>query len=159
MIFQVVVSNFKMYIFTTPTTFHGPTTGYHDLKMIDNTNITIGFLGNVPMNKIVGATIVNKDDDLPMLNIANAIEGLWSRESSEGIQVNEWVKFRWVSGILGSIRKGRLLNKGKYHILFKNIFRNGHKKFLFLTLVPQKIFFITIIEKILQLEFNHFNPS
>jgi hypothetical protein len=57
--FQVVISNLNMYIFTTPTTFHGPTIGYHDLKIIDNKNITIGFLGNVTMNKIMGATTVN----------------------------------------------------------------------------------------------------
>jgi hypothetical protein len=65
------------------------------------------------------------------------------------IQGDEWVNFRWVNGILGSIRKGRLFNKGNYHIFFKNIFRNGHKKFLFDTLVPQKIIFITIIENTL----------
>jgi hypothetical protein len=52
------------------------------------------------MNKIVGATTVNKDDDLPNINIANELEGLWSRESSEGMQGNEWVKFRWVSQAL-----------------------------------------------------------
>jgi hypothetical protein len=57
------------------TTFHGPTIGCHDLKIIDNTNIAIGFLGNATMNIIVGATTVNKDDDRPMLNITNDIEG------------------------------------------------------------------------------------
>jgi hypothetical protein len=105
MIFQVVLSNLKTYIFTTPTTFHGPTIGYHDLKIIDDTNIAIGFLGNAAMNKIMGATNVNKDDDFLMLNIANEFEGLWSREASEGMKGNEWVNFRWVRGILGSIRK------------------------------------------------------
>jgi hypothetical protein len=49
--------------------------------------------------------------------------------------------------------------RGTDHILFRNIFENGHKYFLFLTLVPQKIFFITIIAKTLQLAFNHFRPS
>jgi hypothetical protein len=58
--------------------------------------------------------------------------------------------------LLGSIRKGGLFNKGNCHIFFRNIFRNGHKKFLFLTLVPRKIFFITIIEKTIWLEFIHF---
>jgi hypothetical protein len=66
--FQVIIFNFKMFIFTTPTI------GYHDLKIIDNTNITIGFLGNATMNKIVGATTFNKDDDLPIFNIANDIK-------------------------------------------------------------------------------------
>jgi hypothetical protein len=83
---QVVLSNLKTYIFTTPTTFHGPTIGYHDLKLFDSTNIAIGFLGNVAVNKIMGASTVNKDDYFPMLNIANEIEGLCSREASEGMQ-------------------------------------------------------------------------
>jgi hypothetical protein len=121
--FEVVMSNSKTYIFTTPTTFHGPTIGYHDLKIIDSTNITIGFLGNAMMNKIVGATIVNKDDDLPILNIANELEGLWSREVSEGMQGNEWFNFRWVSGILGSIGKGGLFNKWNCHIFFEEHLR------------------------------------
>jgi hypothetical protein len=69
--FQAVMSNLKTYISTTPTTFHGPTIGYHDLKIIDKTNIEIGFLGNATMNKIVGATTVNQDDDLLISNIAN----------------------------------------------------------------------------------------
>jgi hypothetical protein len=69
--FQVVMSNLKKKIFTMPTTFHGPTIGYYDLKIIDSMNITIGFLGNATMNKIVGAITANKDDDLHMLNIAN----------------------------------------------------------------------------------------
>ena len=53
-------------------------------------NIAISFLGNATMNKIVGATTVNKDDDLTMLNIANDLEGLWRKEANEGIQGNEW---------------------------------------------------------------------
>jgi hypothetical protein len=77
--FQVVLSNLKTHIFTIPTTFHGPTIGYHDLKVIDNTNIAIGFLGNATMDKIMGATIVNKDDDFMILNIANDLEGLCNR--------------------------------------------------------------------------------
>jgi hypothetical protein len=75
--FQLVMSNLKTNIFTTPTTFHEPTIGYHDLKIIDNTNISIGFLGNATMNTIVGATTVNKDDDLRVLNVANELEHLW----------------------------------------------------------------------------------
>jgi hypothetical protein len=74
--FQVVMSNLKKKNFTTPTTFHRPTSGYHDLKIIDSTNLTIGFLGNATTNKIVGDTTVNQDDDLPILNISNDIEGL-----------------------------------------------------------------------------------
>jgi hypothetical protein len=58
---------------------------------------------------------------------------------------NKWVNFRWVSKILGGIGKGGFLNKGNYHILFRNILKYVHKYIFFLTLVPQKIFFITII--------------
>jgi hypothetical protein len=134
--FQVVISKLKTYIFTTPTTFHGPTIGYHDLKIINSSDIAIGFLDNVTMNKIVGATTINKDDDLHILNIANEIEGLWRREASEGMQGNEWFNFRWVNELLGGIRKGGLFNKWNCHIFIENIFRNGHKFFLFLTLVP-----------------------
>jgi hypothetical protein len=122
MIFQLVMSNLKTNIFTPPTTFHGPTIGYHALKIIDSTNIAIDFLGNVMMNKIVGSTNVNKDDDLPMLNLANELECLGCREASEGMQVNKWVNFRWVSRLLGGIGKGGFFNKGNYHILFRNIF-------------------------------------
>jgi hypothetical protein len=38
------------------------------------------------VNKIMGASTINKDDEFPMLNIANELEGLWSREASEGMQ-------------------------------------------------------------------------
>jgi hypothetical protein len=142
-----------------PTTFHGPTIDYHDLKMIDNTNITIGFLDNATMNKIVGATTVNQDDDLPILNIANELESLESREASESMQGNEWFNFGWPNGLRGSIGKGGLFNKWNCHIFFGNIFENGHNFIFFLTPVSQKIFFITIIAKTLQLAFNHFSPS
>jgi hypothetical protein len=131
------MSNLKTYIFRMPTTFYGPTIGYYDLKIIDNTNIAIDFLGNAMMNKIVGVTTVNKDDDLPMLNIDNELEGLWRREVNEGIQGSEWVNFRWVSGLLGSIEKGGLLNKGNCHIFFRNIFGNGHNFFCSLHLCPR----------------------
>jgi hypothetical protein len=69
-----------------PTTFHGTTIGNHDLKIVDNTDITIDFLGNVMMNKIMGVSTVNEDDDLPVLNVANELEGLGSREASKGMQ-------------------------------------------------------------------------
>jgi hypothetical protein len=47
MIFHLVMSNLSTNIFAMPTTFHGPTIGYHDLKIINITNIEISFLGNV----------------------------------------------------------------------------------------------------------------
>ena len=69
--FQVVVTNLEMHIFTTPSTFHGPTIGNHDLEIIDCTDIQISFLGNVMMNKIMGSSTINKNNDLPMLDVAN----------------------------------------------------------------------------------------
>jgi hypothetical protein len=58
-------------IFPTPTTFHGTSISNHDLKIVDTTNIAIDFLGNVVVNKIMGVSSVNKDDDFPMLNLVN----------------------------------------------------------------------------------------
>jgi hypothetical protein len=69
--FQVVVTNFETRIFTTPSTFHGPAIGNHDLEIIDYMDITISFLGNATMNKIMGASTINKNDDLPMLDVGN----------------------------------------------------------------------------------------
>jgi len=37
----------------------------------------------------MGASTVNKDDDLPMLNLTNYLEGLGSKEASERIQGND----------------------------------------------------------------------
>jgi hypothetical protein len=79
------MSNLKMNIFTPPTTFHGPTIGYHDLKIIDRMNIAIFFLGNAMMNKILGATTINKDDYILVLNVSNDLEHLGVREVSEGM--------------------------------------------------------------------------
>jgi hypothetical protein len=67
----VVLTNLETHIFTTPPTFHGPTIGNHDLKVVDCSDIAISFLGNATMNKIMGASTVNKDDDLLMLNVTN----------------------------------------------------------------------------------------
>jgi hypothetical protein len=97
------------------------------LKIIGNTNIAIGFLGNATMNKIVGATTVNKDDDLPVINVANELERFWGREANEGMQGNKWVNFEWVSRFLGGIGKGGFFNEGNCHILFRNIFGDDHK--------------------------------
>jgi hypothetical protein len=73
------------YIFTIPSTFHGPAIGNHDLEIIDCTNIAINFLGNAVMNKTIGASTINKNDELPMLDVANYLEGLGRRETSERI--------------------------------------------------------------------------
>jgi hypothetical protein len=125
--FQLVMSNLKTNIFKTSTTFHGTTIVYHVLEIIDSMNIEIGFLGFTTMNKIVGATTVNKDYALPMLHVVNDLEHMWGQESSEGMQGNKWVNFRWVNRLLGGIEKEGFFKKGNCHILFRNIFRNGHK--------------------------------
>jgi hypothetical protein len=41
------------------------------LEIIEFTDIAITFLGNAAMNKIMGASTINKNDDLPMLDVAN----------------------------------------------------------------------------------------
>jgi hypothetical protein len=69
--FQVVFTNLETHIFTTPLIIHGPTIGNHDLEIIDCTDIAISFLGNAVMNKIMGASTMNKNDDLPMLDVTN----------------------------------------------------------------------------------------
>jgi hypothetical protein len=73
-------------IFTIPTTFQGTTNGNHDLKIFNYTDITIDFIGNVMMNKIMDASIVKKDYDLHVLNVSNELEGLGRRELNEGMQ-------------------------------------------------------------------------
>jgi hypothetical protein len=98
MIFHVVLTNLETHIFKTPLTFHGPAIGNRDLKIIDGTNIAISFLGNVTMNKIMGSSTINKNDDLPMLNVTNELEGLESREASERIDGNDQFDFRRVEG-------------------------------------------------------------
>jgi hypothetical protein len=83
--FQVVFTNLETHIFTKPSTFHGPAIGNRDLEIIDCTDIAISFIGNAAMNKIMGVSIINKNDDLPMLDVANYFEGLGSIESRESI--------------------------------------------------------------------------
>jgi hypothetical protein len=87
--FQVVVTNFEMHIFTMPSTFHGSTIGNHDLEIIDCMDITMSFLGNAAMNKIMGAATINQNDDLRMLDVTNYLEGYRSRETSENIEGND----------------------------------------------------------------------
>jgi hypothetical protein len=69
--FHVVLINLEMQIFTMAATFHGPAIENHDLIIIDDIDIEINFLVNAKMNKIMGASIDNKDDDPPMLNVTN----------------------------------------------------------------------------------------
>jgi hypothetical protein len=83
---------------------------------------------------------------------------LGNKEASEGIQKNNGSTFGGSEGGVRSI-VGVALHMGNIGILFKNILINGHKKLMFLTLVPWKIFVITIIAKTLELAFNHLCPS
>jgi hypothetical protein len=69
--FQVVVTNLETHIFTTPFTFHGATIGNHDLEIIDGMDVAMSFLGNAAMNKIMGASTINQNDDLPMLDVTD----------------------------------------------------------------------------------------
>lgn len=69
--FEVVVTYLEMHIFTVPATFHRTTIGNHDLKIIDNMDVVMGFLGNVAMNKIAGAATINQDDDLSVLDVTD----------------------------------------------------------------------------------------
>jgi hypothetical protein len=52
-----------------PSTFHRATIGNHDLEIINSMDITVGFLGDAAMNKVVGAATINQDDDLSVLDI------------------------------------------------------------------------------------------
>ena len=81
----MVVTDLEMHIFTTPSTFHGASIGNHDLEIIDCMDIAMSFLGNAAMNKIMGASTINKNDDLNMLYLTNYLEGLGSKEASESI--------------------------------------------------------------------------
>jgi hypothetical protein len=87
--FQVVITNFETHIFTMPSTFHGATIGNHDLEIIDDMDVAMSFLGNAVMNKIMGASTINQNDELPMLDVTDYLEGLGSREASESIEGND----------------------------------------------------------------------
>ena len=69
--FQVILTNLESHIFTSPPTFHGTTIGNHELKIIDRADVTINFFGNAAMNKIMGDTTVQKDDEFPIFNVTN----------------------------------------------------------------------------------------
>jgi hypothetical protein len=67
--FQVVVTNLETHIFTMPSTFHGATISNYDLEIIDCMDVAMSFLANAAMNKIMGASTINQNDDLPMLDV------------------------------------------------------------------------------------------
>ena len=49
----------------------------------------MSFLGNVAMNKIMGAATINQNDDLPMLDVIDYLEGFGSGEANESIEGND----------------------------------------------------------------------
>jgi hypothetical protein len=65
----VVVTNLEMHIFTIPSTFHGATISNHDLEIIDGMDVAMSLFYNAAMNKIMGASTINQNDDLPMLDV------------------------------------------------------------------------------------------
>jgi hypothetical protein len=67
----VVDTDLETHIFTVPFTFHGTTIGNHDLEIVDSMDVAMSFLGNVAMNKIMGASTINQNDDLLMLDVTN----------------------------------------------------------------------------------------
>jgi hypothetical protein len=69
--FYVVVIDLETHIFTVPSTFHGTTIGNHDLEIVDNMDVAMSFLGNAAMNKIMDASTINQNDDLPMLDVTD----------------------------------------------------------------------------------------
>ena len=56
-------------IFTAHATFHRATIRNHDLEIVDSVDVAMGFLGKATMNKIVGATTINQNDDLLVLDV------------------------------------------------------------------------------------------
>ena len=61
----------ETHIFIAPATFHRITIGNHDLEIVDSMDVAMGFLGNAAMNKIVGATTINQNDDLSVLDVTD----------------------------------------------------------------------------------------
>jgi hypothetical protein len=52
-----------------PTTFHRSTIGNHDLEIVDSMDVAMGFLGNAAMNKIMGSSTINQNDDLSVIDV------------------------------------------------------------------------------------------
>jgi hypothetical protein len=67
----VVVTDLETHIFTSPSTFHGTTIDNHDLEIVDNMDVAMSFLGNAVMDKIMGDSTINQNDDLLMLDVTN----------------------------------------------------------------------------------------
>jgi len=51
--------------------FHGSSIKNHDLKVIDNMDIEMGLLSNASMNKFIGVSFIDEDNDFMILDIAN----------------------------------------------------------------------------------------
>jgi hypothetical protein len=79
-----------------PSTFHGTTISNNDLENIDSMDVSMSFLGNTMINKIMGVATINQNDDLPMLDVTDYLEGLGIEEASESIEGNDRFYFRRV---------------------------------------------------------------
>ena len=69
--FQRVITNLQVHIVTTTSTFHGPSICNHDLEVVYYMDITMCLLDDSVINKVMGATGVNEDNDFMMLEVAN----------------------------------------------------------------------------------------
>jgi hypothetical protein len=67
-------------------------------------NIQISFLGNAAMNKIMCPSTIKKNDDLPMLNVANYLEGLGAK--------NPMREFREMTGSTSGGSEGGVMSLG-----------------------------------------------
>jgi hypothetical protein len=138
MIFDVVLTNLETHNFTTPSTFHGPAIGNYDLKMIDDTNIAIIFLGNGAMNKIMGASTINKNDDLHMLNVTNYVEGLGRIEAVRSFMEMIGFTLGGSEGGVMSMGLGDTHTRGASTLTYETSFEMAIKIFCSLHLCPRK---------------------
>jgi hypothetical protein len=76
----VVVTDLETHIFTVPSTFHRTTIGNHDLEIVDGMDVAMIFLGNAMMNKTMGASTINQNDDLPILDVTDYLR-VWGAEN------------------------------------------------------------------------------
>jgi hypothetical protein len=61
--FQRIITNLQAHIFTMTPTFHGTSISNHDLKVIDGMDIAMGLLRNSSMNKVMGVSTIDEDND------------------------------------------------------------------------------------------------
>jgi hypothetical protein len=49
-------------------------------------DVAMSFLGNAALNKIMGASTINQNDELLMFDVTDSLEGLRNREANESMQ-------------------------------------------------------------------------